>query len=68
MDSVVFKGIKSSIGTDLCTDYLKAPSNRPNSSSNSVIICITTTFSLLNIDQNNFSGKNSTQFQYRPSC
>ena len=44
-------------------DYSKAPSTSLNGSSSSVISSITTTFSFRNIDQNDSSVKNSTQFK-----
>ena len=50
------------IGINFSTDYSKDPSTSLNGSSSSVIRCITTSFSLRNIDQNDSSVKNSTQF------
>ena len=62
-DSVVFKGGKLRLGINFSTDDFKAPSTPRNSSSSSVISCITTTCSFRNIDQNDSSLKIITQFQ-----
>ena len=62
-DSVVFQGSKSCIGINLSKDDLKAPSTALNGSSSSVIIGITTLFSLQNIYQNDSSVRKRTQFK-----
>ena len=63
MDSVVFQGSKFCIDINLSKDDLKALSTPLNGLSSSVIRGITTPVSLCNINQNDFSVKDSTQFQ-----
>ena len=60
MDSVRFQESKLYIGIDFSSENLKATPNLLNGSSSSVISGITTTFLFINIDQNNYSVKNST--------
>ena len=59
---IEFQGIESRIGFNFSTDDLKAPLTALNGSSSSVNSGINTKFSYINIDQNDFSVKNSTQF------